>query len=63
MGSILCLLFYDDGPPEGRALEDGASVEEVAELPLNTTLLLSSDILMTKFSLGINWSILQPGKV
>jgi len=35
-------------------LEKGASVEEVKELPLNTTLLLPSDVLMTNFSLGID---------
>ena len=44
-------------------LEKGAFVEEVEELPLNTTLLLPSDVLMTKFSLGIDWSILRRGKV
>ena len=41
----------------------GGSVEELEELPLNTTLLLPSDVHMTKFSLGINWSILRRGKV
>ena len=34
-------------------LEKVASVEEAEELPLNTTLLLPSDVLMTKFSLGL----------
>jgi len=44
---FFCLLFYDDDPLGGRALKDGAFVKEVEELPLNTTLLLSSDVLMT----------------
>jgi len=47
---FFCVLFYDDGPLGGRALEDSASVEGVEEFPLNTTLLLPSDVLMTKFS-------------
>jgi len=57
------LLFGDDDPPRGEALEDGAFIEEVEECPLNTTLLLPSAVLMIKFSLGIHWSILQRGKV
>jgi len=44
----------DDGPPGGRALEDGVSIEEAQELPFEATLLLPSDDLMTKFSLGID---------
>jgi len=48
------LLFSDDGPPGGRVLEKGSSVEEAEELPLNTTLLLPSGVHMTKFSLGID---------
>ena len=45
--------FSDDDPPGpgGRVLEKGASIEEAEELPLNTTLLLPSDILTTKFFL------------
>ena len=60
---LFSLLFGDDDPLGGRVLEKGASIEEAEELPLNTTLLLLSDVLMTKFSLGIDWSILRRGKV
>ena len=61
--ALLLPPFYsDDDHPGGRVLEKGASIED-AELPLSTTLLLSSDVLMTKFSLGIDWSILRRGKV
>jgi len=44
-------------------LEKATSVEEAEELPLNTTLLLPSDVLMVKFSLGIDWSTLRREKV
>ena len=43
-------------------LEEDASVGEFDEFPLKTTLLIPSDVLMTKFSLGMDWSIRWWGK-
>ena len=57
------LLFDDDGPPGGEPFKEDAPVRGFERFSLNATLLLSSDVLMTRFSLGTNWSILQRGKV
>ena len=59
---LFSLLFCDDDPPGGRALDDVAFIEEAEELPLNTTLLLSSDALMTRFSLAMTGQFFEGEK-
>jgi len=56
-------LFDDDGPPEGGPSKEYASVREFDEFPLKTTLLLSSNFIMTKFSMGTDLLICQRGKM
>ena len=50
------LLFNDD--PKCGVLEEDASVVGFEGFSLDTTILLLSDVLMTRFSLGMDWSIL-----
>ena len=57
------LLFDHDVPPRGEPVEENAPIRGFERFSLNTTLLLQSDVLMTRFSLGTNWSILLRGKV
>jgi len=44
-------------------LKKDAVVRGLDEFPLKTTFLLSTDALMTEYSLGSDWSILHGGKL